>query len=128
MRAKSNSYLDLEAWKKAVTLAKTIYEITATFPTKERYGLSSQVQRSAVSIAANIAEGQARNSPKEFKYFLSISLGSLAELETLLAIAFEVKYISESALNEVNQLTDEITRMIKGIVKHLSREKQTSTP
>jgi four helix bundle protein len=75
---KSKSYRDLEVWKKAVTLAKIIYEVTSQFPTKEDYGLSRQIQRSAVSVSANIAEGQARNSPKEFKYFLGISLGSLA--------------------------------------------------
>jgi four helix bundle protein len=120
MLKKSTSYRDLEVWKKTVSLAKNVYEISASFPTKEIYGLSSQVQRSAVSIAANIAEGQARNSRKEFKYFLGISLGSLAELETLLTIAFEVKYIPESLLHEVSQLTDEITRMIKGIIKHLT--------
>jgi four helix bundle protein len=64
MQMKSTSYRDLEVWKKSVNLAKIIYEITARFPAKESYGLSNQVQRSAVSIAANIAEGQARNSSK----------------------------------------------------------------
>jgi four helix bundle protein len=64
MQIKSTSYRDLEVWKKAVKLATVIYEITSLFPARENYGLSSQVQRSAVSIAANIAEGQARNSRK----------------------------------------------------------------
>jgi four helix bundle protein len=127
MRIKSTSYRDLEVWKKAISLAKFIYEITARLPAKEIYGLSNQLQRSAVSIGANIAEGQARNSRKEFKYFLGISLGSLAELETLLTIACEINYISESTLEEVSRLTDEITRMIKGIIKHLSKEKQNPT-
>jgi four helix bundle protein len=67
MLKKSSSYRDLEVWKKAVSLAKNVYEISAGFPGKEIYGLSSQVQRSAVSIAANIAEGQAHNFHKEFK-------------------------------------------------------------
>ncbi len=118
---KSTSYRDLEAWKKAISLAKIIYEVTCKFPAKEQYGLSNQIQRSAVSIAANIAEGQARNSRKEFNYFLNISLGSLAELETLLTIAFEIGYISQGTLNELHGKTDEITRMIKGIIKHLSK-------
>jgi four helix bundle protein len=119
---KSNSYRDLEVWKKAVGLAKEIHEITSQFPAKEKYGLSSQIQRCAVfSVSANIAEGQARNSPKEFKYFLGISLGSLAELETLLTIAHEISYIPKSILEEVCSLTDEITRMIKGFIKHLSK-------
>jgi four helix bundle protein len=118
---KSNSYRDLEVWKKAVRLAKIIYEITSQFPDKENYGLTRQIQRSAVSVSADIAEGQARNSRKEFRYFLGISLGSLAELETLLTIAHEISYIPTSILDEVNGQTDEITRMIKGILKHLSK-------
>jgi len=118
---KSTSYRDLEAWKKAIRLAKMIYEVTCKFPAKENYGLSNQIQRSAVSVSANIAEGQARNSRKEFRYFLNISLGSLAELETLLTIAFEIGYIPQATLIELHGTTDEITRMIKGIIKHLSK-------
>ncbi len=118
---KSTSYRDLEVWRKAVVLAKIIYEVTSGFPVKEHYGLGGQIQRSAVSISANIAEGQARNSNIEFRYFLGISLGSLAELETLLIIASEIDYISEPNLAELLALTDEITRMIKGLIKHLSK-------
>ena len=102
-------------------MAKIIYEVTAGFPVKENHRLSGQNQRSAVSVSANIAEGQARNSLKEFRYFLGISLGSLAELETLLTIASGIAYISESKLAELLALTDEITRMIKGLIKHLSK-------
>jgi len=72
-------------------------------------------------VAANIAEGQARTSYKEFKYFLGISLGSLAELETLLTIAVETRYISEDCRKEVIPMTDEITRMLKGLLKHIRR-------
>ncbi len=118
---KSTSYRDLEVWKKAIGLVKKIYEITSKFPAKENYGLSSQIQRCAVSIPANIAERQARNSPKEFKYFLGICLGSLAELETLLIVAQEISYISKLTLEEICDFTDEITRMVKGIIKHLSK-------
>ena len=118
---KSNSYRDLEVWKKAIQLAKVIYKITEKFPARELYGMSSQIRRSVVSIAANIAEGQARNSKKEFIYFLGISLGSAAELETLLTIAREVNYISDTILSEVLSSTDEITRMLKGLIKHISK-------
>ena len=118
---KSTSYRDLEVWKKAVGLAKIIYEVTSGFPVKENHRLSGQIQGSAVSVAANIAEGQARHSKKEFRYFLGISLGSLAELETLLIIASEIAYISEPNLAELLGLTDEITRMIKGLIKRLSK-------
>ena len=117
---KSVSYRDLEVWKKAIVLAKRIYELTEQFPAREVYGLSSQLRRSAVSVAANIAEGQARNSKKEFKQFLSVSLGSLSELETLLTIASETSYIKGPALDDLLKFTDEITRMLKGLQKHLA--------
>ncbi len=90
MQFKSNTFKDLEVWKKAISLTKRIYQITLQLPTEEKYGLRSQLQRSAVSVATNIAEGQARHSKKEFRQFLGISLGSLAELETLLIIGCEV--------------------------------------
>ena len=118
-KKKSTSYRDLEVWKKAILLSKSVYELTEKFPPREIYGLSSQLRKSAVSVAANIAEGQARNSRKEFKYFLGISLGSLAELETLLTIAVETKYISEDSMQELFPMTDEMTRMLKGLIIHI---------
>jgi four helix bundle protein len=120
MHIKSNTYKDLEVWKKSISLTKTIYQITLQLPTEEKYGLRSQLQRSAVSVAANIAEGQARHSKKEFRQFLGISLGSLAELETLLIIGCEVSIIDESSIKDALNMIDEITRMIKGILKHLA--------
>jgi four helix bundle protein len=118
---KSTSYRDLDGWQKSIKLAKKIYEITEIFPARELYGITNQLRRSAISVASNIAEGQARNSKKEFKYFLGISLGSLAELETLLTIAGEINYFSEIIFTEMLTITDEITRMIKGLMKHLSK-------
>ncbi len=118
---KSTSYRDLDVWKKAIYLAKTVYQITENFPQRELYGITNQIRRCTVSIAANIAEGQARNSKKEFKYFLGISLGSLAELETLFTIAKEVSYISDVSFSDLLSSTDEITRMIKGLIKHISK-------
>jgi four helix bundle protein len=117
---KSTSYRDLEVWKKAIGLAKCVYKITENFPARELYGMTNQIRRCVVSIAANIAEGQARNSKKEFKYFLGISLGSIAELETLFTIAKEVNYISDTFFSELLSSTDEITRMLKGLIKHIS--------
>jgi len=117
---KSTSYRDLEVWQKGIKLAKNIYEITENFPAREIYGISNQLRRSAVSVASNIAEGQARHSKKEFKYFLGISLGSLAELETLLTIALEINYLSEMNFSNLLTSTDEITRMIKGFIKYIS--------
>jgi four helix bundle protein len=87
---KSRSYRDLEVWKLAIDFVKQVYEITDNFPASENYGLINQIRRAAVSIPSNIAEGQGRNSTKEFRQFLAISLGSLAELETQLIIAKEI--------------------------------------
>jgi four helix bundle protein len=123
IKTKSISYRNLEVWKKAIRLARVIYELTNNFPKLEEYGLTSQIRRSAISLASNIAEGQVRNSKKEFLYFLNVGLGSLAELETQLIIAQEISYISLERLEMVLGTTDEITRMIKGLIKHLKSRK-----
>jgi four helix bundle protein len=87
---KSRSYKDLEVWKLSIELVKEIYRITEKFPPSESYGLTNQIRRAAVSIPSNIAEGQERNSAKEFRQFLAIALGSVAEIETQLIIAKEI--------------------------------------
>ena len=87
------THKDLDVWKKAMSLVKEVYEITACFPREEAYGLVSQIKRAAVSIPSNIAEGAARNSNKEFIQFLYVSLGSLAELETQLLLSKELGFI-----------------------------------
>jgi four helix bundle protein len=86
------SYRDLEVWRLGLDLVETIYAYTAGFPKSEIFALSSQMQRAAVSIPSNIAEGQARSSSKEFLHFLSIALGSLAELERQLELATRLGY------------------------------------
>ncbi len=109
----------MEVWKKAVGLAKSIYEITENFPAREIYGLSSQTRRSVVSIASNIAEGQARGTKKEFIFYLNVSAGSLAELETQLIIAKEINLVPEETMSETLLTTKEIRRMIHGLINHL---------
>jgi four helix bundle protein len=74
------SYRDLEAWRLSLTLVADIYRVTAKFPTSEDYGPSQQIRRAAVSIPSNIAEGQFRNSPKEFRQFLSVALGAIGRI------------------------------------------------
>jgi len=76
---KCRSYRDLEVWKLAIDFVKQVYAVTHNFPASEKFGLINQIRRAAVSIPSNIAEGQGRNSTKEFRQFLAISLGSLAE-------------------------------------------------
>ncbi len=119
---KSNSYRDLEVWKKAVDLAKIIYEVTNGFPDKTAFTLMHQLRRSAISLPSNIAEGQARRSAKEFRYFLNITLGSIAELETQIIIAKEVNLITEAIQDNLLHKTDEITRMVKGLLNHLKHK------
>jgi four helix bundle protein len=100
------SFKDLYVWRLGVELAETIYRITAGFPKAELFGLTSQMRRAAVSIPSNIAEGRARNSSREFLHFLSISRGSLAELETQLEIAVRLNYTGSDveAVREQSEL------------------------
>ena len=100
-------------------LAGDVYRLSAQFPKFEIYGLASQIQRSAVSVPSNIAEGHGRNSPKEFNHFLGIASGSLAELETQLILAQQFIYLTESEIASPLQLADEIGKMLKGLQKSL---------
>ncbi len=117
---KSRSYQDLQAGKAAINLVKEIYKVTERFPPSEIYGLSSQIRRAAVSIPSNIAEGQGRNSSKEFKQFLSIALGSLAELETQLIIAQEIDYLRSEELKPLLATLDNVRKMARGLSNSLS--------
>ena len=116
---KSRSFRDLDVWKLSIEFVKHIYQITKKFPNSEIYGLTAQLRRSAISIPSNIAEGQGRNSLKEFKQFLAFALGSLAELETQLIIANEIKYLAgEEAFPLLTDL-DVIRKMIKALSSSL---------
>ena len=103
-------YKDLKVWQKAVELTKLIYEITSTFPVEEKFGLTNQIRRASVSIPSNIAEGDGRNSSKEFIQFIAIATGSCYEVETQLIIAIELKYIK--AAEESFKLIEEIQKML----------------
>lgn len=89
---------DLRVWQDGIALVKLVYALTKTFPREELFGLTSQMRRAAVSIPANIAEGAARSTRKEFAYFLVIARGSLSELETLVLIATELGYLKNDEL------------------------------
>lgn len=92
------NFRNYEVWKRAIVLAKEIYLLTEVFPDKERFGLSSQIQRAAVSVASNVSEGASRNSDTEFGRFLEIAMGSAFEVETQLIIASKIGYITEERL------------------------------
>ncbi len=113
-------YRDLKVWQASMRLAEEAYRLTKKFPKHEIYGLASQLQRSAVSLPSNIAEGHGRNSRKEFHHFLGIALGSLAELETQLMLAQRLNYFNEEEINPVLQNADEIGKMLKGLQKSLT--------
>lgn len=89
-------FKDLDVWKNAMQLASHIYDVTETFPQKEMYILAQQMQRAAISVPSNIAEGSARKSKKEFVHFLYIAKGSLAELETQIILAQHRQYLSSA--------------------------------
>jgi len=115
----TRSFRDLHVWKRGIELTEAIYRLTAKFPKQEMYGLSSQLQRAAVSVPANIAEGHGRDSTREYLHHLSYSMGSLAELETLLEIASRLNYILAPALADVIRETTAIGKMIRAIQKSL---------
>ncbi|HLA95706.1 MAG TPA: four helix bundle protein [Pyrinomonadaceae bacterium] len=107
----------LDVWKKAIEMVTLVYEITKQFPADERFGLTSQIRRAAVSIPANIAEGAARQTDKEFCQFLAISQGSSSELETELLIAKNLGYIQSDDYEHIYQEINTIARMLVGLSK-----------
>jgi four helix bundle protein len=117
------SHKDLNVWKKSMEFVQNIYRITREFPQVEQYGLSAQMRRSAISIPSNIAEGAARNSVKEFKQFLYISLGSAAEIETQLEIAEGLGYISNGKSLQTNII--EIRKMLMGLISFVAKKKNS---
>jgi four helix bundle protein len=114
---KMGTHKDLEVWRQSIELAKAVYQLTADFPNSELYGLVSQMRRSAVSVASNIAEGAARNSDKEFIQFLYIALGSIAELDTQYILAKELGFTVGSTTLE--SLITAVRKMTVGLIKHL---------
>ena len=116
---KVSSYQRLNVWQRAIDLAERIYRLTASFPKHELYGLVSQMQRAAVSIPSNIAEGHARDSTKEYLRHLSIAFGSLAELETQLHLAARLNYCNAQQVKEVFDIAAEVGRMMRGLQRAL---------
>ncbi len=122
------SYKELDAWKLSMELAQKIYEITRDFPARETYGLSSQMQRAAVSVPSNIAEGSGRNSRKEFVQFIYHSRGSLLELETQLELSRMLGYLHEEKYSETAKLITRVHRIINGLIFSLKNSRTTNNP
>jgi four helix bundle protein len=113
------TYRDLEVWKKAISLAEACYRKTSPFPREEMYGLTSQIRRCSVSIAANIAEGHGRESTGSFIQFLRVSQGSIKELETHWIIAERVGIVKNDELNLMLSDCDTIGKMLHGLIRSL---------
>lgn len=116
---KITNFKDLKIWQRGITLTKTIYEITDSFSASETYGIISQMRRSALSVPSNIAEGFVRKHNKEYKQFLYISLGSLAELETQIIISEQLGYIDNQSSQELQKEINTIDKMTKNLIKCL---------
>ena len=112
------SFEKLDVWKLSMKLTKSIYELTKAFPNEEKFGLTSQIQRASVSIASNLAEGSSRISGKDQARFSEISYGSLLEVLNQLIIATELKYISETELNNLRPLIEEIANKLNSLRKY----------
>jgi len=112
---------NLTLWKKAIELVVAIYKVTETFPKEEKFGLTSPLRRASVSIVANISEGAARRSSKEFRQFLSHSQGSASEVDTELVIAFRLNYIRQADFRQLTKDLDYIGRMITSLSQSLAK-------
>ena len=117
------SYRDLEVWKKAMRLAKRIYQVTQKFPNDERFGLTNQLRRAVVSVPSNIAEGHARFGAGEFSRFLSIATGSVAEIETQILLSQDLGYVKEELTFELLAELDIIGKMLRGLAKSIDRRR-----
>lgn len=121
-----HNFRKLDTWLDGVELADTIYTLTASFPKTEIYGLSSQMQRAAVSVPSNIAEGSGKGSDRDFARFLSISLGSLFELETQIEIAYRRGYISTENYYALRPRIESLQKRIYNLRVHLAPDMDAS--
>ena len=115
-----SSYRELIVWQKAMDLVVETYHAVKRLPKEEMYALSDQMRRTAVSIPSNIAEGQSRNSTKEFASFLTIARRSAAELHTQYQICIRLQYITEAEAEKALQLLEEVGKMLKTLIQKLS--------
>ena len=116
---KIKNFKDLKIWQKGIELVKDIYGITNSFPSQETFGIVSQMRRAVVSVPSNIAEGFMRRHNKEYKQFLYIALGSLAELETQIILSEQLGFLRNEKSNITQANMNELNKMITGLIKCL---------
>jgi four helix bundle protein len=120
MNSEIRDFTDLMIWQKAMALGKTVYQLTGNFPTEEKFGLTAQVRRAAVSVSSNIAEGHARMG-RNFAHFLDIARGSLAEVESQLLFAVELGFLQTQDVLPLRNSAGEIHRMIVSLMEKLQQ-------
>ncbi|MEM6317242.1 MAG: four helix bundle protein [Bacteroidota bacterium] len=114
-----HNFLHLDIWKRSRKMVKNIYKATKSFPSEEKFGLTSQIRRAAISVPSNIAEGCGRDSDPQLKNFLNIAIGSICELETQVYLAFDLEYLNQTATDMlVNEITI-IRKMMMSFQKRL---------
>jgi four helix bundle protein len=123
------NYKELKAWQKAYAFCMVAYKVTSTFPVEEKYGLTSQIRRSAVSIPSNIAEGYGRKTTADYIRMLYIAYGSLCELETQLMIANDLNYLKTGEHDRMQSDLSDVERMLKALIRSLELKSSfPSTP
>jgi len=121
IKVRSHRYLIV--WQKAMDLVDRVYDLAESFPANEGYGLTSQITRAVVSVPANIAEGQARSTAKDFANFLAIARGSLMETETLLMVALRRGYVTEAAASDTLSGITEVSKMLTSLRHRIAARK-----
>ena len=125
MENRIRSFKDLIVWQKAVVLVTDIYAVTKLFPADERFGIVSQLNRAAVSVPANIAEGWGRKSSKNYLQFLRNSRGSLMEIETLLVISRNLNFLSSEKYIQLSGKVEEVGKILHGLIKSINEKVST---
>lgn len=118
-KVSAKNYRELIVWQEGIKLAKAVYKLTEKFPRQETYALADQIRRAVVSVPSNIAEGQARKAPGDFRRFLHISLGSLAEVDTQLVLAQEFGYLSIEDLSLLDEQIQGLRKKFYALINSL---------
>jgi four helix bundle protein len=120
------SFRNLKVWQLAMELVEDVYRVTTTFPVQERFGLTSQLRRAAVSVPSNIGEGKRRKREKVFAHHLDIALGSQGELEVQLEIAQRVGFLRDAEYERLQRQTEEVGRMLNGLISSIQDQSDQS--
>ena len=126
MAGQIQSFRDLIAWQKAIELCKGVYAASATFPDAERFGLTSQIRRAAVSVPSNIAEGYGRRRTKDYIRYLDMARASLYEVDTQLVLAKELGFAEKNELDPLMMLLNEAGRVLSGLIASIERTDESN--